>query len=212
MSPKQMIAQPWGISVSGAASVKRVPDMVRVKLRVSRVEPEPQAAFEAVDEKVRAVREVLRGHGVPDSAVDGSRLDLKSAWEWGDGEQRFLGYRCSASFSVSTTNLDSVQMLLVDLVRAGASEIDSVEFDVSAKTQLRDEARAQAVEAARAKAAAYAASAGVQVGPLLHLEDVDLDAPELERGGSVSFDAAEGSLAPGHVVVSAAVIMGFAIA
>ncbi|MFC7241797.1 SIMPL domain-containing protein [Catellatospora aurea] len=181
-------------------------------MRVSRVEPEPQAAFEAVDGKVRAVREVLRGHGVPDSAVDGSRLDLKSAWEWGDGEQRFLGYRCSASFSVSTTNLDSVQVLLVDLVRAGASEIDSVEFDVSAKKQLRDEARAGAVEAARAKAAAYAAAAGVQVGLLLHLEDVDLNAPELERGGSVGFDAAEGSLAPGHVVVSAAVIMGFAIA
>ncbi|MFD0599110.1 SIMPL domain-containing protein [Catellatospora coxensis] len=209
-----MIKHPWGISVYGAASVKKAPDLVRIRLRAVRVEKDPQAAFILINEEVRAIREVLRRYGVPDSAVDSSRLDLKSEWDWNGGKKRFEGYRCQASFSVSSPNLDSVQALLVDLVGAGASEIDAVEFDVSAKKQLRDEAREQAVEAARAKAARYAAAAGVQVGPLMHLEDVDPEAPGQERyrGHGAAADAADESLAPGHVVVSAAVILGFAIA
>ncbi|MEV0460726.1 SIMPL domain-containing protein [Catellatospora methionotrophica] len=213
MQDKQMIKQPWGISAYGAASVKKAPDLVRVKLRVVRVEKDPQAAFTLVNADVRAVREVLRGHGVPDSAVDGSRLDLKSDWDWNSGKKRFVGYQCRAAFTVTSANLDSVQALLIDLVGAGASEIDAVEFDVTGKKQLRDEARRRAVEAARAKAELYASAAGVRVGDLLHLEDIDPEGSGTERykGHGSAPDAADESLAPGHVVVSAAVILGFAI-
>ncbi|WP_155371058.1 SIMPL domain-containing protein [Catellatospora vulcania] len=48
---------------------------------------------------------------------------------------------------MTSANLDSVQALLIDLVGAGASENDAVEFDVTGKKELRDEARERAVEA-----------------------------------------------------------------
>src|SRR5947207_2698066 len=56
----QMVERPWGITAFGAASVKAVPDLVRVRFKIVRMEQAPAAAFEAVRAAVRAVRGVLR--------------------------------------------------------------------------------------------------------------------------------------------------------
>jgi uncharacterized protein YggE len=101
----------------------------------------------------------------------------------------------------------------VDLVAAGANEIDAVEFDVTGKGELRAEARRQAVGAARRKAELYAEAAAVRLGAVLHIEDVDSDQVGIahSRGHGMSGAASPEDLAPGHVVVSAAVVLGFSI-
>jgi uncharacterized protein len=122
--------------------------------------------------------------------------------------------RCQASFAVESTDLDDVQQLLIDLVAAGANEIEAVDFDVRAKPELRARARRDAVAAARRKADLYAEAAGVRVGAVLHIDDVDSDNPahRLYRGHApAQGEASAEDLAPGHVVVSAAVILGLAI-
>jgi hypothetical protein len=49
--------------------------------KIVRVEQAPAVAFEASRTAVRAVRGVLREHGIGDSAGEGSRLSLKTATE-----------------------------------------------------------------------------------------------------------------------------------
>jgi uncharacterized protein len=210
----QMVERPWGVAVYGAASVKAVPDLVRARFQVARVEQAPSRAFAVTSDVVRAVRQVLRAHQIPDASIERSRLDLKSLWSYA-ADRTFLGYQCKASFAVQSGNLDDVQQLLVDVVAAGANEIESVEFDVIAKPDLRAEARRQAVHAAKAKAELYAEAAGVRLGAVLHIEDVDPEGAGVERFRSLAAAGAAdsgGDLAPGQVVVSAAVILGFAIA
>jgi uncharacterized protein len=208
----QMIERPWGVVAYGAASVKAQPDLVRVRFRVTRMEQMPAEAFAAASDGVRTVRQALRQHEVPDAAVERSRLDLKSEWTYGN-ERKFLGYQCKASFVVEFGNLDDVQSLLVDLVAAGANEIEAVDFDVTTKGELRAQARRQAVAASRRKAELYAEAAGVTLGAVLHIDDVDPEQAGFERyrGHGSGGAAAPEDLAPGHVVVSAAVILGFSI-
>ncbi|MGN9908314.1 SIMPL domain-containing protein [Phytohabitans sp. LJ34] len=210
---QQMVERPWGVSAYGAASVKAMPDLVRIRFQVVRSEQVPAESFAGANEAVRAVRQALREHGVADSGVERSRLDLRSRWDYGN-KRTFLGYECKASFTVDSTDLDGVERLLVDLVAAGANEIEDVEFDVRAKPDLRAEARREAVAAARRKAALYAEAAGVRLGAVLHIEDVDPErvGAERYRGHGSAGAASPQDLAPGHVVVSAAVILGFAVA
>jgi uncharacterized protein YggE len=210
----QMVKHPWGIAAFGVASVKSVPDLVRVRFKVIRQEQAPAAAFEAARTAVQAVRGTLRQHGIGDAAVEGSRLDLKTAHDYVDGTRKFAGYQCQAAFAVESRALDDVESLLVDVIAAGANEIDSVEFDVSGKRELRAEARRKAVAAARAKAELYAEAAGVRIGTVLHLEDADPEQASASRyrSHSSAADTSSQDLAPGHIVVSAAVVAGYAIA
>jgi uncharacterized protein len=213
MITMQMVERPWGVAAYGAASVKAMPDLVRARFKVTRVEQTPSQAFAAASDAVRDIRQALRLHGVPDVAVQRSQLGLNSSWNYGGGQRKFLGYECQASFVAQSTDLDDVQSLLVDLVAAGANEIDGVDFDVQGKTDLRAQARRDAVAAARRKAELYAEAAGVRLGAVLHIDDVDPEQPGLERfrGHSSGGEASPEDMAPGHVVVSAAVILGFSI-
>jgi len=209
----QMLEHPWGVAAYGAASVKATPDLMRARFRVVRLEPTAAQSFATASDAVRSVRQTLRQHGVPDSSIQKSQLDLKSSWTFGS-DRRFLGYECQAAFVVETRDLDGVQQLLVDLVEAGANEIEGVDFDVVGKADLRAEARRQAVAAARRKAELYAEAAGVRLGPVLHIEDVDAERVRNEyyrSHGSGGMAASPEDLAPGHVVVSAAVILGLSI-
>jgi uncharacterized protein DUF541 len=91
--------------------------------------------------------------------------------------------------------------------------IEAVDFDVTTKGELRAEARRQAVGAARRKAELYAEAAGVRLGAVLHIDHVDPERVGFERyrGHGTAGEASPEDLAPGHVVVSAAVILGFSI-
>jgi uncharacterized protein len=80
--------------------VKALPDLVRVRFKVIRLEHTPSAAFEAASAAVRAVRGVSCGRGVSDAAVERSRLDLTTVWAFADGVRTFVGYQCQAAAAV----------------------------------------------------------------------------------------------------------------
>jgi uncharacterized protein YggE len=46
----QMVQNPWGVTVHGAASVKAIPDLVRIKFEVNRLEQTPGKAFAVANE------------------------------------------------------------------------------------------------------------------------------------------------------------------
>jgi uncharacterized protein len=206
----QLVERPWGVTVHGMATVKAKPDLARIRFRVARRERTPSQAFAAVTEAVGAVHQVLRQHGVPDEAIEQAQLSLQSTQEY---ETRVDASRCESPFVITYADLDDVQPLVVDVVAAGAGQIDGLDFDVSGKAELSAEARRQAVGAARRKAELYTEAAGVRLGEVLHIEDV---VPDWGGRGGIEFAAAASSssgevLVPGNIIIPAEVIIGFAI-
>ena len=87
----QMVERPWGVAAYGAASVKAAPDLIRVRFKVVHLERTASRSFAQASDAARAVRDVLRRHGLPDRAVENSRLGLKSLRSYG-ADRKFLGY------------------------------------------------------------------------------------------------------------------------
>ncbi|WP_433890796.1 SIMPL domain-containing protein [Streptomyces sp. CA-111067] len=208
------IKSPWGITSYGAASVHAAPGLARIRLGVERTEATPQEAFTAARAAISSLREAVRAHGVQDAQVSASRLDLQTSWSGFGQDRQFLGYRCHAAFAIECRDLDSLEPLLVAAVDAGANQVEGVDFDVRNKPELRAQAREKAVHTARSKAELYAAAAGVRLGQVIHVEDVDPESigAGRYRGHSDPGSVSEADLSPGAVVVSAAVVLGFAIA
>ena len=213
MNSTQSIDAPWGVSVFGASSVDAAPDLARLRVTTRQTREQPAEAFEVTRGGVNRIREVLRGHSVPDAAVSASRLNLRSTWSNYGNERKFLGYECTASFVIELRELETLEIVLVDVVEAGANQVDGVEFDVSAKKQLRAQARTAAVAAAREKATLYTEAAGVRLGPVVHIQDVDSDQLQntYRSHGQTMGAGGEGDLSPGKISVSAGVLVGFAI-
>ncbi|MFD8636293.1 MULTISPECIES: SIMPL domain-containing protein [unclassified Streptomyces] len=207
------IKEPWGLSVLGAGSTSAEPRLAQVDLAVDLVAPSPKEAFAEAGAAVARLRAVLREHGIPDSDVSGSRLQLTSQYKGYGSDRTFLGYGCEATYTVQTSALDRLELLIEDAVTAGANRVDTVRFEVEDKPAMRDEARRRAVAAARRKAEVYAEACGVRLGAVIHIEDVDPESMDVRSHGRRMGGDPEpdGSLSPGSVRVEAAVLLGFAL-
>jgi uncharacterized protein YggE len=212
MEPKQASS---GVKAFGSAVLRVAPDFVAIQFSVGRTAKQPRDAFRETHQVARAVRAYLGQVNVTDVAA--SRVTLAESYEYVGNKRERKGYFAQVSFNVLLSDLDRMEEVLVGVVDAGANQIGSVEFRTSKLKEYRAEARRRAVAAAREKAEIYCRAAGVELGPVLHIEDVS---PNVLRGTGEghtttepSGDDAEASraLAPDNIVVGAAVSITFAL-
>jgi uncharacterized protein YggE len=214
MNVTQAIQNPLGVTVFGSAVLRVEPDIASLNFTVSRLEQHPKDAFTATRKAVQKVRDYLAHAGIED--VGSSRINLSQSFRYVEGENTFLGYQAEVSFHLLLTDLERMEEVLSGVVDAGANKINAVNFQTTRLKELRAEARRRAVAAAREKAEIYCEAAGVTLGNVQHIEDVN---PEQLRGreGHVVREIApddDGPLKafdPGSIVVGGAVMVAFAI-
>jgi uncharacterized protein YggE len=199
-----------GVRVFGSAVVRVAPDTASIAVAVSRIEQKPEAAFRKAREAAQHVNAYLHNAGVQD--FGSSRVTLSQEYRYANGENRFYGYQARIGFNVILRDMDKVDSLLSGLIAAGANELSSVTFQTTRLKELRADARRRAIGAAREKAELYCAAAGVAVGSVLAIEDVN---PESLSGRSEGHTYREpldvedtgdfGAIDPGAITIGAAV-------
>ncbi len=216
MYPTQSIERPFGINVFGSSRVRIGPDIASLGFAVARLASHPKDAFQEARAGAQSVHAFLAQLGLDD--IGSSRVTLAQTFRYTEGEQRFVGYTARVAFHVLLHDLDRMEAVLSGVVDAGANEVNSVELQTSRLKEVRADARQRAVEAAREKALNYCKAAGVSLGPVVHIEDVNPDTLEMGRSGHMARETQpddEGALRafdPGSIVVGAAVLVAFEFA
>jgi uncharacterized protein YggE len=204
------------VKVFGSAVLRVAPDTASIVVAVSRLEQKPEAAFTKAREGAQAVNAYLHKTGVKD--FGSSRVTLSQEYRYTNGENRFAGYQARICFNVVLREMDKGDALLSGLIAAGANELASVTFQTTRLKDLRADARCRAVAAAHEKAELYCKAAGVGLGDVLTIEDVN---PEMLSGRNEGHtfrespavdDAGEtGAIDPGAISVGAAVNIVYAL-
>lgn len=211
------VKQQSGVKVFGSAVLRVEPDVASLKFAVSRQGKVPKDAFQETHKAVKGVRAYLNQAGAAGD-VAASRITLTRTFEYKDGRQQPTGYSAKVAFNVLLSDLARMEDLLIGVVDAGANEIDAVEFRTTKLKEYRAEARRRAVAAGREKAENYCRAAGVTLGAVTIIKDIN---PEVLHGsgeGHTSREAPsddggpEGVFAPGSIIVGAAVSLVFALA
>ncbi|HMR05616.1 MAG TPA: SIMPL domain-containing protein [Polyangiaceae bacterium] len=210
----QSIRNPGSINVYGSYLLRADPDLALVVFDVDRVDAQPAEAFAATRSAVEQVRKFLSTAGVASADVQTTRTTLQLATTGYGVDMKVIGHRAKVGFSVTVRSLDNLESIVVGIVGAGAHSIQNVRFETSKLKELRAEARRGAVAAARDKAQVYASAAGVGVGKVLHIEDVNPESAS-RRGHAVDLDLSafdESAGTPnGALTIAAAVMLAFAI-
>ncbi len=214
MALEQAIRQPFGITVFGSATLYIEPDFASLTFAVTRVAQHPKEAFRAARDGAQSVMAFLAQAQAAD--VGSSRVTLTQTFRYANGEQHFVGYTAKVAFHVLLRNLDRLEDVLSGVVDAGANQINSIELQTSQLKEQRAEARSRAVMAAREKAENYCKAAGITLGPIIHIEDVN---PQLLQGqeGHVVRETQPDDAGPlrafdpGSIMVGGAVLAAFEI-
>lgn len=210
------------VVVSGDGEVRTAPDEATVRLGVTAQADTAGDAQEQVNATASAVLQAVRAAGVDEQAVQTSRLSLFPVYDQrprrgvdgGEGEPEIVGYRASNVVAVRVEELERIGPVVDAAVRAGANEVQGVDFQLRDDAGPRREALKRAVAEARAKAEAMAEALGLRLGEVLEADEggVNVRLPQLGRT-AVRMEAAMGGaptpVAPGDVTVSAGVTLRY---
>jgi uncharacterized protein len=209
MSQEQLIQSPFGISVFGSSLVRVEPDIVALNFVVSSLQKHPKDAFQDVRKASHDVREYLDKAKVDE--IDTSRVSITQSFRYISGVQEFIGYTAKVGFHVLLRQIEKMEDVLSGIVDAGVNEINSVDFQTTRLKEIRADARREALNAAREKAENYCSAAGIYLGKIIHIEDVNPDDIRSKdghaRGGPVEIQAFQ----PGNITIGAAVIVAYKI-
>lgn len=152
------------LDVVATGEVSRVPDVAT--LRAGVVTQAATAAAASSENAARMARVVaaLKAAGIAQRDIATASVSLSPQYRYTDGQPPAItGYQASNTVAVTFRDVAKSGPALDALVKAGANQIDGPQMSIAQPEAALDEARAQAVTRARARAEIYAKAAGMRV-------------------------------------------------
>lgn len=176
-----MGALPRVITVSGEGQQFGRPDRAQLSAGVLAQAATAEAALTANGAAMNKVFAALKSLGIADAKIQTSNFSVSPQYppyrQDNPEPQKIVGYQVSNQVTVIVDDLTKLGPALDALVKSGANQLNGVSFAISNPKPLAEAARKDAVLDATAKAKTLAAAAGVQLGPVLSIQEGDISRP-----------------------------------
>lgn len=215
------------ITVNGQAEIRVAPDEVIFRLGVAKLDKDMSIAQRQTDESVRQLLALARRFNIPaqDVKTDYISVEMKYETQVNDDDmpgvrrtrREFSGYEVSKSVTIRFTELKRFDEFFSEILKTGVSGVNGVEFRSTQLRKYRDQARAQAIQAAKEKAEALARQIGQKIGRAHKITEDNYGGGRgsntLQNFSTVAYESQsdqEGSaFAPGLISITAQVTASF---
>jgi len=165
------------LDVVSTGEATRVPDIVRINAGVATQAPSATEAIRQNAARMASVRAALRRAGVAERDIQTSAINLYPDWRHIENRTpELIGYRAQNQVNVRFRDIADAGGILDALVAAGANEISGPSFEIERPEAALDEARMEALAAARARAELYARALGMRVRRVLSVSEAGMGA------------------------------------
>ncbi|MDP4007523.1 MAG: SIMPL domain-containing protein [bacterium] len=189
--------------VSGEGSVTTIPDVAKFSFGVvTQGGVDLASTQEENTQKVNGTIAFLKEQGVKEEGITTKQYSVEPRYQYyncyREGNDvcppaEIVGYTVTQSVQVKVRDFSILGGLLSGVVEKGANTVSQLSFTVDEPTLVQNEARKEAVEKAKTKAAALAEAGGFRVGRLLSIQEGFSAFPQYDY---VSLEAGRGGAAP----------------
>jgi uncharacterized protein YggE len=209
--------QPPVIIVTGTSEVLAVPDEAIVRLGIVRQAPVAQTAQDEANTLAQEILNAITKAGVPSKDIQTSRLVLSPVYNNARGsDQRIISYNASNTISVRLDNLAIVGNVIDAGLKAGANQLEGVQFRLRNELPSREQALKEAVQEARGKAQAMADALHVNLAEVIEASEGGVSV--IPRAQAFALSAAQERastptpVSPGEIEIRANVTIRYRIA
>jgi uncharacterized protein YggE len=204
--------------VNGNAQVMAAPDQAIVRLGIVRQSANAQAAQEQANAVGQEILNAIRRLGIAPQQVQTSRLILSPVYAPRTPESRdaprIVAYNATNSVAVRVEDLSLVGSVIDAGLKAGANQLDGVQFGLKNDLPSREQALKEAVQEARSKAQVMADALRVNLVEVIEATEGGVSIlPQAEQVAFAARLAAapETPVAPGQIQVQANVTIRYRI-
>jgi uncharacterized protein YggE len=167
--------QQEGISVSGSGKVSAVPDTAVLRLGIEAQESSVALAQEKANGAMNAAMSALTGSGIAEKDIQTQYFNIRKVTRWDEkqGKEVVIGYRVTNMVTAKIRDINQVGAVIDTVAAAGGdlTRIDSIGFTVEDPSAYYNEARAEAMADAVAKAKQLAELADVKLGKPVYIAE-----------------------------------------
>ena len=202
------------ITVTGTATVSVPPDMATIRMGLRNTAGTAAAALTRNSQDMTALLQSLAAMGIAPRDIQTQGLSLNPDIKYdstGRKPPQIEGYTAENGVELRVRDLNQLGNILDQVVQNGATTLNGLSFGLIDPAPKRDEARRSAVADAQHRATLYAAAAGVQLGGVRKISDIEsgqnprpMMAMRAMAPGADSVPIAEGEIS-----LSASVMMEF---
>ena len=204
------------LDISAEGRTTRVPDIATIRAGVVSQGATAAAALSDNAQRMARVLAAVKRAGVADRDIQTATVQLQPQYRYGDNvPPAITGYQATNTLSIRFRDIAKSGSILDALVAQGSNQIDGPNLSIDKPEAALDEARADAVQRARARAELYAKAAGMRVTRIVSITENGADAggpqpPMMMRTMAMRSDAMEKtSIAPGERDVTVNVSVRF---
>ncbi len=202
------------ISVTATGQVEVAPDVASIQVAVESMEKTAREALEKNSQRMRKILAGLKTNGIAEKDIRTDRFDIRPLYDrLKKGRQPVLtAYQVTNQIGVVARDIAKLGALIDQLVSLGASNVNSITFEVSDAEKHLDDARRDAIAKAYQRAKLYAAAAGARVGDVLRIREGEGNSgpsPIIQRHRMMAKAATP--IAPGRVELQVTVHVSWAL-
>ena len=157
------------ITAQGTVVVTAAPDMVTVTANASVSGRSVADAQEGMNAIVQSATQKLLDLGVEEKDIVTTSYTYYPTYDYNSETPTVNGYQADHTLSITCKDVDMLDSVVGVLVDCGMSEIYGIEYDVSTRSELYQQALKLAIETAAKKADVMAKAAGQTID---HLESI----------------------------------------
>lgn len=170
------------LDVTAEGRTTRTPDVATIRAGVVTQAQTAAAALSDNAARMARVLAALRRGGVAARDLSTASVQLQPQYRYADGKPPVVtGYQASNTVAVRLRDVARSGGVLDVLVGEGANQIDGPALSIDNPDAALDEARADAVERARARAELYARATGLTVARIVSINETGQDAGGADR-------------------------------
>jgi uncharacterized protein YggE len=212
--PEPPAQQPQVLLVNGNSEVLAQPDEAVVRLGIVKQANVAEAAQQQANQVAQEILKAIAGVGVVSKDIQTSRLVLSPVYNGRDAERRIVSYNATNTVSVRVDNLSIVGSVIDAGLKAGANQLEGVQFRLKNDLPSREQALREAVQEARGKAQAMADALHVNLAEVLEATEGGVTvSPRVQAFQAVAGagPATPTPVSPGEIEVRANVTLRYRI-
>lgn len=192
------------VQVTGNSQKEVIPDVARINLSINTVNADLEKAKNDNTNAANQVLANLKVQGVTDEQIKTNTYQIDPVYNYENNKlPKLEGYRVTNRLEIRTS-IDQVGILVNEVTKAGANEINSIQFEAANETDSKNEALKEAVQDALKKAEVIAASLNKRVKNVTLVNETGVFYhPVMMESRMLKADAAAPNIPAGKVTVGA---------
>lgn len=202
------------LEVSAEGRTSRVPDLATIRAGVVTQSATASAALADNSARMARVLAAVKRAGIAERDIQTASVSLSPQYRYENNQPpQLTGYQASNTLAIRFRDVGKAGPILDALVKEGANQIDGPNLSLDKPDAALDEARADAIKRARARADLYARAAGLSVARILSISEGGENAggpqPPVFYARAAKAEAADTAIAAGERDVTATVSVRF---